>query len=101
MSSFKVTTAAVGEASARLGGISGGVSDLHGRLAAHSGAGMGTPADGALEGLLGHWAQVLPVFALSSERLSAAVGSAALSYAGSDAAIGASCGVASNHAGKR
>lgn len=101
MSTFRVTPAAIAEAAGRLGAISSGVDGLHGRLGAHSGAAAGTPLDGALDGLIGHWAQVLPVFALAGERLTGAVGGAAAAYTVSDAAVGGACamGGAGGHGG--
>jgi len=92
MSSFQVTPEAVSEVSARLGGISGHVADLHGRLGAHADAGHGTATAGALDGLMGRWVQVLPVYALAGERLAAAVAGAAEGYRRSDAAVADDCG---------
>jgi hypothetical protein len=92
MSAFRVTPEAVLEVAGRLGAISGGVDELHSRLSPHAAAGTGTPADGAIAALAGHWAQVLPVFSLAGDHLSRAVGGAASAYRGSDTAIGDACG---------
>lgn len=88
MPRFQVTPEAVSDVASRLGGISAGVEDLHAGMGAHASAAMATPVDGALAGLMGHWAQVLPVFALAGDRLSAAVAGAAIAYRTSDAAVG-------------
>jgi hypothetical protein len=87
MSSFQVVPSAVSDTAARLSGISGGVQDIHGRLGSCHGAGAGTPAAGAMNGLMGHWSAVLPHFARSAETLSAAVAAAARDYAGTDGAV--------------
>lgn len=87
MSEFSVLTGGVAAASTRLGTISGGVQELHGRLGTFSGAAAGTPADGAVEGLLARWAATLPQFALAGERLSGAVSNAAEGYSVTDQAV--------------
>jgi hypothetical protein len=51
-----VVTSAVEEMSARLGGISGGAAEFHGGVGRHASAAAQTPVDGALGGLMGHWA---------------------------------------------
>jgi hypothetical protein len=89
MSEFTVTTAAVAEVSDRVGGISGRVGDMHGRIANHSSAADDTPLGGAFGGLMSRWAAVLPLYAVSGERLSNAVAAAALHYRESDAAVAA------------
>ncbi len=50
------------------------------------------PRRGPLDGLMGRWAQVLPVYALAGERLSAAVAGAAEGYRRSDTAVADDCG---------
>ncbi|HEY5317683.1 MAG TPA: hypothetical protein VIJ20_06865 [Solirubrobacteraceae bacterium] len=95
MSSFQVTPTAVSCASLPLGAISGAVAELHQASFAHATAAGGTPAAGAVEGLMTRWSQVLPEFALSGERLAAAVTGAAASYEVTDSVIaGASEGEA-------
>lgn len=92
MSSFEVTPPAVADLSARLGGIAGHVRELHGRLGGHAAAAQATPAAGALDGLMGQWAQTLPVYAEAGARLSAAVAQAAAGYKRSDGAVAGACG---------
>ena len=97
MSSFQVVPGAVGGAGARLGPIAGEVLNAHGAIAGCSGAAAGTPGADAFEGLLAHWAQVLPHFALSGASLADAVSGAAESYGATDAGIG----IAAEGGGKR
>jgi hypothetical protein len=92
MSSFRVTPETVSAASAPLGAISAAVAELHRGSFAHVTAASGTPAASAVEGLMGRWSQVLPEFALSGERLTAAMAAAAAGYELTDAVIGGACG---------
>jgi hypothetical protein len=87
MSSFQVTPGAVSAASLPLGAISAAVAELHQGSFAHGMAASGTPAAGAVEGLMGRWSQVLPEFALSGDRLAAAVLGAAADYELTDTVI--------------
>ena len=87
MSKFQVTPEAVAEVSGRLSGISGHIGELHGQLAGHAEAAHGTPVEGAVGSLMGHWAQMLPLYALSGDRLAGAVGGAAEGYRRSDGAV--------------
>lgn len=89
MSTFEVTPHLVSGVADRLGGVSGGVRDLHGRLGNHRSAGGGTPAESALQGLFGHWSAVLPLFSQAGDHLAGAVNGAATAYAVSDGVIGA------------
>jgi hypothetical protein len=91
MSTFRVTPATVAAGSAPLATISAAVAELHRGSLAHATAAGGTPAAPAVEGLMGRWSQVLPEFALASERLAAAVGAAAADYELTDTVIGAAC----------
>jgi hypothetical protein len=91
MSTFEVTPFAVGEVSARLGGIAGHVHELHGRMSSHVEAAEHTPAAGALHQLMGQWALMLPVYAQAGARLSGAVAGAAAGYQRSDGAVAAAC----------
>jgi len=87
MSSFQITPTVVSAASLPLGAISAAVADLHQRSFTHATAASGTPAAGAVEGLMARWSQVLPEFALSGDRLAAAVVGAAEGYELTDTAI--------------
>jgi len=87
MSKFKVSTSAGGDAAGRLGGISGHVLELHGRLGQHTNAGDGTPAGESIAAVTGQWAAALPTFALAGDRLSGAVGGAATAYQDTDQAL--------------
>lgn len=89
MSGFQVLPIAVTDAATRLSSISGGVRDVHNRLGAHSDAAAGTPAEGAVSGLLGRWNSVLPQFAASAESLTLAVGASAQAYRTADADVAA------------
>ena len=89
VSSFQVVPVDVTDAATRLSSISGAVRDVHGRLGACSGAAAGTPAEGAVSGLLGRWRSVLPDFAGSAESLTLAVGAAAQDYGTTDADVAA------------
>jgi hypothetical protein len=77
----------VAGAGSRLSGISGQVLTAHSALSSCAGAAAGTPAADALDGLVGHWAAVLPHFALSSATLTLALGGAANSYGATDAGV--------------
>jgi hypothetical protein len=87
MSSFQVTPTAVSAASFPLGAISAAVAELHQGSFAHVTAASGTPAAGAVEGLMARWSQVLPEFALSGDHLAAAVMGAAEGYELTDTVI--------------
>jgi uncharacterized protein YukE len=87
MSSFQVVPSAVTDTASRLSGISGHVQEIHGRLGICHGAASGTPAAGAMDGLVARWGAVLPQFARSAETLTAAVSAAATDYAGTDGAV--------------
>jgi hypothetical protein len=87
VSSYRVTPAAVLSATSPLHGIPASVTELHGRVGSHRSAGERTPADGAVQGLMGQWAQVLPLYALSAERLTAAVAAAAVEYQRTDESV--------------
>ncbi len=100
MSKLQVTPEAVAEVSGRLSGISGHVQELHGQLAGHAEAAHGTPAEGAVGSLMGHWAQMLPLYALAGDRLAGAVGGAAEGYRRSDGAV-ADAAAASKRQGSR
>jgi hypothetical protein len=91
MPSFQVTPAALSATSAPLGAISAAIAELHQGSFAHVTAASGTPAASAVEGLMGRWASVLPHFALSGERLGAAVLGAGAGYELTDAVIGEAC----------
>lgn len=93
MSTFRVTTAAVNDAAHRIGGISGHVLELHGRLDQHQSAGHGTPAGASLTAVIGRWAATLPTFALAGDHLAGAVGGAAAAYQNSDNAVADGCRV--------
>lgn len=97
VSHFQVMPGSVQDAGSRLGDIAGQVLSAHGAIAGCSGAAAGTPAADAFEGLMGHWAAVLPHFALSGAALSGAVGGAAESYSATDVGIA----VAADGGGKR
>ncbi|HTU96131.1 MAG TPA: hypothetical protein VMF14_09855 [Solirubrobacteraceae bacterium] len=97
MSHFEVTPGSVGDAGSRLQGIAGQVLSAHGAIAGCSGAAAGTPGADAFDGLMGHWAAVLPHFALSGAALSGALGGAASSYSATDVGIA----VAADGGGKR
>ncbi len=91
MSRFEVTPVAVADVSARLAGISGQLGELHGHVSGHLSAAEGTPAAGALHGLMGQWARMLPLYAEAGDRLCAAVAGAARGYESSDEAIAERC----------
>jgi len=88
MSEISVITGAIEEIAGRMDGISPGTGALHGQIQGHASAAADTPAHEALSGLMDHWAAVLPHFALSGDRLSAAMRGAARVYDQSDAAVG-------------
>jgi hypothetical protein len=89
MSEFSVVSDAVAAAGTRLGSISTGIDEIHGRLGGQSGAAAGTPADGAIEAMLARWSAVLPQFGRAGDSLSGAVSEAVHSYLGTDAAVAA------------
>jgi hypothetical protein len=97
VSHFQVTPGSVQDAGSRLQGIAGQVLSAHGAIGGCSGAAAGTPGAEAFEGLMGHWAAVLPHFALSGAALSGAVGGAAEAYSATDVGIA----VAADGGGKR
>jgi hypothetical protein len=99
MSEFRVITDAVNDISGRLGGIGPEVSTFHGAASGHATAAAGTGAAPALEGLMGHWSSVLPLYALSADRLSAAIRGAAECYRDGDQALADVCSVVTK--GKR
>ncbi len=88
MPEISVITGAIEEMAGRMDGISPGTGALHGQIQGHASAAADTPAHAALSGLMEHWAAVLPHFALSGDRLGAAMRGAARVYDQSDAAIG-------------
>ncbi|HEX3690975.1 MAG TPA: hypothetical protein VHV28_14840 [Solirubrobacteraceae bacterium] len=92
MSEFRVITDSVHDISGRLGGIGPEVSTFHGAASGHAQAGAGTPAAPALEGLMGRWSSVLPLYAMSADRLSAAIRGAAECYRAGDQALADVCG---------
>jgi hypothetical protein len=92
MSEFSVVTSMVEGMSARLGVISGDVTELHGQVAAHSSAAAQTPLHGALSGLMGDWAAMLPHFGLAGDRLQGAMRGAAGAYCAADAAVSDAAG---------
>jgi hypothetical protein len=69
----------------------------HDGIAGCSGAAAGTPAAEAFDGLLGHWAAVLPHFAMSGASLSRSVSGAAETYSATDVGIA----VAADGGGRR
>jgi hypothetical protein len=87
MSEFSVLTGVVEEMSARLGAISGGAAEFCGQLGGHVSAAAQTPVDGALGGLMGHWAVVLPRFGLAGERFGGALRGAAGAYGAAEGAV--------------
>jgi len=101
MSTFQVAPMAVSDAATRLSAISPAMQDALGRVAGHAGAGMGTPAGGAIGDLVGRWAAVLPHFALSGETLSTAVGTAAVAYTAADATVARGAAIAGGRAPTR
>ena len=88
MSEFSVVTGVVDDMSTRLGVISPEVAELHGQVGTHSSAAAQTPLHGALSSLMGDWAEALPHFGLSGDRLQAAMRGAAAHYRAADAAVG-------------
>ena len=92
MSEFSVVTSAVEEMSTRLGVISPDTDEIHGQASAHTSAAAQTHLDGALSGLMGQWAAVLPHFGLSGARLQAAMQGAAAHYRAADAAVEGAAG---------
>ena len=88
MSEFSVVTSMVEGMSARLGVISSDVDELHGQMGAHGSAAAQTPLDGALSGLMGNWAAVLPHFGFAGDRLQGAMRGAAGAYQAADADVG-------------
>lgn len=92
MSEFSVVTSAVEAMAARLEGISDGVAEYHDQVSTHASAAAQTPVDGALGGLMGHWAAVLPHFGLAGERLQAATRGAAAAYHAADASVADAAG---------
>jgi hypothetical protein len=91
MSEFSVAPEHLIAAAGRLSAISGDVEDSCLGLRGCSGAAAGTPAEGAFEGLLGHFSAVLPHFGLAGERLGAAVTGAGSGYARSDDEVAGAC----------
>jgi hypothetical protein len=87
MSELSVITGAIEEMAGRMDGISPGTGALHGQVHAHASAAADTSAHDALNGLMGHWAAVLPHFGSAGERLSAAMRGAARVYEQSDTAV--------------
>lgn len=87
MSEFNVVTTAVSTAGVRLSTLSAGTDEAASRIGGCSGAAAGTPLEGAFEGLLGKWMDVLPRFGESSDRLSGAVSGAAGAYTATDAGV--------------
>jgi hypothetical protein len=92
MSEFSVVTSEVEGMSARLGGISRDAEELQRQAGLHASAAAQTPADGALSGLMGQWAAVLPRFGLAGERLQAAMRGAAAAYHDADTAVADAAG---------
>lgn len=80
MSSFHVVPGSVAGAGDRLRGVAEQVLTAHSALGSCTGAAAGTPGGDAFEGLMGHWATVLPQFALSGAALSRAISGAAEAY---------------------
>lgn len=99
MSELRVITDAVHDISGRLGSIGPEVSAFHGAASGHAQAGAGTPAGPALEGLMGRWSATLPLYAMSADRLSAAIRGAAECYRAGDQALADVC--AADTKGKR
>lgn len=97
MSEFSVVTSMVDGMSARLGVISADVDELHGQAGAHSTAAAQTPLDGALSGLMGDWAAMLPHFGLAGDRLQGAMRGAAGAYQAADADVGNAAGASEGH----
>lgn len=88
MSEFSVVTSQIEEMSGRLGGLSRDAADLYDQAGRHASAAAQTPADGALDALMGQWAAVLPRFGLAGERLQSAMSGSAAAYQAADAAVG-------------
>lgn len=88
MSQFSVVTSQLEGMSARLATIARDAEELSGQVGRHASAAAQTPADGALNDLMGRWAAALPHFGLSGDRLQAAMRGAAAAYATTDAVIG-------------
>ena len=89
VSQIEVVTAAIEDMAGRLGGIAPGSREFHGQITTHATAGVETPAQEAVSGLMGRWAAALPGFAEAGDRLQAAMHGAAQAYALSDVAVAA------------
>ncbi|HEY5316853.1 MAG TPA: hypothetical protein VIJ20_02660 [Solirubrobacteraceae bacterium] len=91
MSEFSVAPEDVIAAAGRLSAISAGVEELGGYVRGCAGAAAGTPAEGAVEGMLGRFSAALPHFGLAGEHLSGAVASAGAGYLRTDGEVADSC----------
>jgi hypothetical protein len=92
VSEFLVTPEDVIAAAGTLSTIGPGVEDLFGYVRGCAGAAAGTPADAALEGMLGRLSAALPHFALAGDHLSAAVAGAGAGYVRTDGDVADACG---------
>jgi uncharacterized protein YukE len=89
MSSINVTPEFVLRSARPLAGIGDQVRDAHGRLGAHSAAAQGTSGDDAFQAGMANWADALPQFADSADRMCAAIALAAAGYSVTDGAVAA------------
>lgn len=87
MSEFSVVTSQIEEMSARLGGLSSDAAELCDQVGRHASAAEQTPIHGAVDGLMGRWAAVLPRFVLAGDRLQGAMRGSAAAYCAADAAV--------------
>jgi hypothetical protein len=91
MSEILVTPEELAAVSARLGSIGAGVEQVCGYVRGCAGAAAGTPAEGAVDAMLGRFSSVLPHYGLAGEHLSGAVAGAGVGYTRSEDEVAGAC----------